>query len=145
MKWWQKAAEQGHAEALFVLGNEAYKCGGTVSDCVDLPDFLARVHPEYTEASKWYRLAAERGHLKAQIKIGAMYFEGLGVPQDYVLAHMWYNLAAAQAPKGAGPFWRRGVVKAREAVAAKMTPGQIAEAQRLAREWTAEFEKRRKK
>ena len=47
--------------------------------------------------------------------------------QDYVLAHMWYNLAAAQDAGVAA--------KNRDRVAAKMTPAQIAEAQRLAREW----------
>jgi hypothetical protein len=56
-----------------------------------------------------------------------MYVDGHGVPQDYVQAHMWFNLAGAS-----------GVAKAlknRDTVAAKMTPAQIAEAQRLAREW----------
>jgi TPR repeat protein len=57
-----------------------------------------------------------------------MYANGHGVPQDYVLAHMWFNLAAAT-----------GMVETaaadRDMVAAKMTPAQIAEAQKLAREW----------
>jgi uncharacterized protein len=56
-----------------------------------------------------------------------MYGAGLGVPQDYALAHMWVNLAAAGGHKDA--------VKNRDIVAAKMTPAQIAEAQKLAREW----------
>jgi TPR repeat protein len=55
------------------------------------------------------------------------YEQGDGVLQDYVLAYMWYNLAAAQ---GAGV-----AAKDRDRVAARMTPEQIAEAQRLAREW----------
>ena len=56
-----------------------------------------------------------------------MYVKGQGVPQDYVIAHMWFNLAAARGKKNA--------VKARDIVAAQMTPAQIAEAQKLAREW----------
>ena len=56
-----------------------------------------------------------------------MYDNGEGVPQDYVTAHMWFNLAAASGNKDA--------VKARDIVAAQMTPAQIAEAQKLAREW----------
>jgi uncharacterized protein len=56
-----------------------------------------------------------------------MYRTGGGVPQDYVIAHMWFNLAAASGDKDA--------VKARDVVAAKMAPTQIAEAQKLAREW----------
>ena len=56
-----------------------------------------------------------------------MYALGLGVPQDYVHAHMWISLAAAQGDADA--------VNNRDIVAAKMTPDQIAEAQKLAREW----------
>jgi TPR repeat protein len=69
-----------------------------------------------------------------------MYFDGQGVPQDYVLAHKWLNLAAAQ-----GGMRSDTAVKARDNVASQMTPEQIAEAQRLAREWMAAFEKRKKK
>jgi len=51
----------------------------------------------------------------------------LGVPQDYVQAHMWYNLASADGGSYAS--------KLRADIARKMTPDQIAEAQALAREW----------
>ena len=54
------------------------------------------------------------------------------MPQDYVQAHMWFNLAASRLPPGTN---RDKAVKNRDIVAAKMTPAQIAEAQRLAREW----------
>ena len=56
-----------------------------------------------------------------------MYFMGKGVPQDYVEAHKWLSLAAAQGYKD--------VAKFRDLIASTMTPEQIAEAQRLAREW----------
>ncbi len=46
------------------------------------------------EAAKWYRRAAEQGNALAQSNLGATYHNGEGVPQDYVLAHMWLNLAA---------------------------------------------------
>jgi uncharacterized protein len=55
-----------------------------------------------------------------------MYKEGKGVPQDYVYAHMWFNLAAEQNP---------GSTRARDDIASKMTADQIAQAQQLAREW----------
>jgi len=58
-----------------------------------------------------------------------MYDQGHGVPQDYAQAHMWYNLAASHAED---PATRETAVKNRDDVAAKMTPAQIAEAQRLA-------------
>ena len=59
-----------------------------------------------------------------------MYKNGHGVVQDYVTAHKWWNLAAAQGDEDAR--------KKRDLVAQEMTPDQIAEAQRLAREWQAQ-------
>ncbi len=61
-----------------------------------------------------------------------MYSKGQGVPQNYVQAHMWYNLAASRFAPGSD---RDMAVKNRDIAAALMTPAQIAEAQRLAREW----------
>jgi len=52
---------------------------------------------------------------------------GLAVPQDYVQAHLWFNLAAAQGDESA----REG----RDIIGLRMTPARIAEAQKLAREW----------
>jgi hypothetical protein len=54
------------------------------------------------------------------------------VAQDYVLAHMWFNLAASRAPEAE---LHQEAVISRDKVAAKMTPDQIAEAQKMAREW----------
>ena len=47
------------------------------------------------EAVRWYRRAAGQGHEVAQGFLGRMYTNGEGVPQDLVLAHMWYNTAGA--------------------------------------------------
>jgi hypothetical protein len=75
----------------------------------------------------WYRKAAEQGHAVAKLFLGIMYAEGLGVPQDYVRAYMWFSLSAAQGEQRA--------VKKLEMVESKMTPAQISEAQKLARDW----------
>jgi TPR repeat protein len=56
-----------------------------------------------------------------------MYENGQGVPQDYVQAHMWFNLAAASS---VAENAKEGV-EGRDRVAGKMTAEQIAEAQRL--------------
>ena len=56
-----------------------------------------------------------------------MYVTGRGVPEDNVLAYMWLNLAAAQGYEGADESKARA--------AHRMTREQIAEAQRLSREW----------
>jgi hypothetical protein len=84
--------------------------------------------PQDNEAAvSWYRKAAEQGLAEAQYNLGVMYANGEGVAQDYAAAHMWFNLAAASRNKNA--------MKARDIVAAQLTPAQIAEAQKLAREW----------
>ncbi len=63
-----------------------------------------------------------------------MFVDGWGVPKDYVQAHMWFNLAAARIPASQTEK-RDKAVENRDLVAAKMTPAQIAEGQKLAREW----------
>ena len=74
---------------------------------------------------------ADQGLAGAQFNLGLMYYNGQGVRQDYVQAHMWLNLAASRA---SGDDQRR-YADARESVAKKMTAQQIVEAQRRAREW----------
>jgi uncharacterized protein len=86
------------------------------------------------QAVTWSRKVADQGDAYGQIFLGLMYRDGQGVPQDYIRAHMWFNLAAL----GTSPPWfgfQDHVVKNRDEVAAKMTPAQIADAQRMASEW----------
>ena len=83
------------------------------------------------EAVAWYRKAAEQGYAEAQGNHGAMYYAGQGVPQDYVEAHKWRNLAASRASAEN----QKQYAESRDAVASFMTPQQIADAQKLAREW----------
>ena len=118
LKEWRPLAEQGDAAAQANLGFMYFEGQGVPQD--------------YAEGVRWFRLAAEQGHGRAQAMLGVMYDAGEGVTQDYVQAHMWYNLAAARLPPGA---LRDMVVWGRDNIAKHMTPDQIAEAQRLAREW----------
>ena len=85
------------------------------------------VAQDHGEAAKWIRKAADQGLALAQFILGVMYDNGQGVAQDYVQAHMWFDLAASRFVGDA--------VKDRDRAAATMTPAQVAEAQRLAREW----------
>jgi Sel1 repeat len=80
-----------------------------------------------------YRIGADKGEAGAQFSLGFMYQKGLGVPQDHLRAYMWFDLAAAQGTKGAAEW--------REHIAGRMTPEQIAEAQKLAREWKPKLER----
>ena len=72
---------------------------------------------------------AENGAPEALFDLGLLYSTGRGVPLDLVAAHKWFNLAAL-----------KGNLEARQAraeLAAQMTAQQVAQAQRLAREWQA--------
>ena len=80
--------------------------------------------------------AADQGDARAQYHLGFKYATGVGVSQDYVAAYMWLNLAGAQSSGDD----RKAFVKGREAVAARMTSEQIADAQWLAREWKPDGE-----
>ncbi len=87
---------------------------------------------KYGIALREWRPLAEQGNAKAQYNLGVMYGKGLGVPQDEAQAYMWFKLATSKIPPGEG---RDLAVKKRDIVAEKMTPAQISEAQKLAREW----------
>jgi len=89
---------------------------------------------------KWYRKAAEQGDAVSQFNLGIMYTSGLGVPQDDVLAYMWLDLAAAQGSQDAPEGYDASLSFRRVHVAKFMTREQIAEAQRLARVWTAKHQ-----
>ena len=82
---------------------------------------------DHAKAVAWYRKAAEQGFAPAQYNLGRIYAVGHGVPQDYTMAHIWFNLAADRKNRNASEVM--GLL------ARDMTPDQIAEAQRLAREW----------
>ena len=82
---------------------------------------------DYATAVRLNRPLAEQGNANAQYNLGTFYDNGLGVPQDKVRAYMWFSLSAAQGREGAAAF--------RDLIARRMTAAQIAEAQKLAREW----------
>jgi TPR repeat protein len=90
---------------------------------------------DYVQAVAWWRKAAKQGHDAAQVELGLMYEKGEGVPQDYMQAYMWFNLAASRAALAGDAINSIQWAVQRDEVAAKMTPEQIAEAQRMAREW----------
>jgi uncharacterized protein len=118
VRLWRPLAEQGNPDAQFILG-QMYNTGRGVSQ-------------DHAEAVKWYRGAAEQGDVLAQAVLGAMYGGEEGVPADYVQSYMWLNLAASRASTQED---RDMALEARNLVKTKMTPEQIAEAERLAREW----------
>ena len=118
-----RLASAGHAHAQGLLGF-MYEHGQGVPQ-----DFVV--------AATWYTRAAEQGDPAAQYWLGLMYDKGRGVPQDAVLAHKWLILAAARASR----HERDAYTRLRDAVATKMSNGQIELAQSLASEWTQNRER----
>ena len=89
---------------------------------------------DYEVALKCYNSSAQQGYAKAQFTLGGIYFRGqYSVPQDFVLAHMWLNLASAQG------FGEASTI--RDKLAEQMNTSQIQEAQKLARKWKPKKEK----
>lgn len=118
-KWYRKAAEVGNAPAQTNLGM-MYEDGRGIPQ-------------DYTEAARWYRKAADQGWPTGQGFLGVLYIFGTGVPKDHVMAHMWISLAISGLPPTSEV--RKSMRKMRKIVSLMMTPAQIAEAEKLAREW----------
>ena len=118
-KWLRKAAHRGHAQAQSELG-VMYLNGKGVSK-------------DGEKAAKLFRRAARKGHVQSQIFLGRMYSEGRGVGLDVVAANMWFEIAASygnQIAQGLLHHAKNG-----------MSPNQIAEARKLAREWLQKYGK----
>ena len=122
LRWFRLAADRGDAVAQLSLGLMYADGRGVPQD--------------HDEAAKWYRRAADRGNPQAQYNLGLWYAKGDGGPPNKVRAHMWFNLAAAHFP-AADSRDRNAAVTSRDAVASNMTAEELADAQRLAREWKA--------
>lgn len=125
-----RSAAAGDAEPAALDARRTVAEGGDPEAQNELGEMYASgegVTKDFRQAAKWYRMAAEQGHGPAQLNLGLAYAEGLGVPGDHVHAHLWLNLASTGGDE-------RARVE-RDDLAKKMTPEQIAEAQRLARDW----------
>jgi uncharacterized protein len=114
IRLYRLAAEQGNAHAQDALGF-AYQNG-------------VGIERDVSEAAKWFRKSADQDNIDAQFNLGEMYELGTGLPQDYVRAYMWFALVASH---GTRAYATRSI----DRVAQQMSPEQIAEAQKLAREW----------
>jgi TPR repeat protein len=124
---YRSAADAGDAEAQYRLATLLYG-----------PEARVREVPQDREAAiTLFRSAAAKGHAMAMYALGAIYQGKISREEltgvDYIMAHMWYNLAASRLAPGAE---RDQAVKDRDFLAQyRLTPQQLAEAQRLAREW----------
>jgi TPR repeat protein len=112
-KWYRRAAESGDP--------------WPVNSLAELYDAGIAVPQNFAEAAKLYRQAAEMNWVSAQRRLGELYAEGRGVPQDVVMAHFWFNLACSNEAVAA--------CDTRDTLAARMSPDQVAEAQRRGLSW----------
>lgn len=85
--WISKAAEQGHARALFNLGSMYQNGIGTKKDII--------------KAACCYTDSAAQGYASAQCNLGLMYYRGDGVSKDYLLAIKWLQEASEQGDDNA--------------------------------------------
>ena len=156
MEWYERAAEQEHADAQFRLGI-LYAEGRGVARRDDAKavewyeraakqghaDAQFRLGILYAEgrgrgvarddakAVEWYERAAKQGHAYAQFRLGEMLEAGKGHTKSLVQAHKWYNLAGSVLPKQAV----NTAIQGRERVGFKLEKIHLEEAQRLAKLW----------
>ena len=120
VEWYNKAAEQGNADAMIRLA-ECYEEGYGVAKSerkgveyekkaaalgnAKAQFWLGNTYTNesyggetrnYAEALKWYRKSAEQGYAGGQYGLGNMYRNGYGVSKDYTEAVKWYLKAAEQ-------------------------------------------------
>lgn len=125
---WAASMRRRRLAVLLAAGVSLASLGFAAAARADFYDGMtAYQNHDYTAAMQELAPLAEQGDARAQALVGAMYRDGQAVPQDYVLAHQWFNLAAAGGQQDAA--------RARDELAKRMEPSQIAEAQQLARAW----------
>jgi hypothetical protein len=130
--------------------------GNDIDRSMDLQFLSVNDYNQYWDPSEAFRRGynnalqgAEQGDGGAQFTVGSMYADGRGVKRDHIQAYMWLTLAAASSEDqimkmpahlrdlGAKEMkrWKEEAITICDSIAKKMTPVQIADAQRLAREW----------
>lgn len=106
----------------------AYATGATAGPWEDaVSAYRSR---DYAIAEKLFRSLAKQGHARAQNNLGMLYRDGLGIPQDFVRAHMWYSVSAVTL---SGIDEKETAMKEQDGVASQLTAGQLKKAQAMAR------------
>ena len=104
VKWCSEAAEQGDADAQFILGHCYFFGCGVIVNCEQSAEgykfrflwcLMNDSTKDYAEAVKWYRNSAEQGNANAQFMLSQCYFFGLGVDKDYAKAVEWLHKSSA--------------------------------------------------
>ena len=142
VKWLLKSAEQKNPNVLRLIRASYHKLHKEVAEQGDsyAQRFLGDsyylglgVTQDYAEAAKWYKKAAEQGDSVSQIILGAMYEKGKGISKDFVEAYKWFSISGET---GNGRMYIEKLGKR------KLTTTQIAEAQKLTRQWIKKHQKK---
>ena len=182
VKWYRLGAEQGGVNAQYNLGLMYSTGKGTPQSHKESIKWLLKVaeQNQVVTSMKAQRLIranyhqlhkqiAEEGDSYAQRFLGASYYLGLGVTQDYAEAAKWYKKAAEKEDRIAqnilGAMYAKGKGVSKDFVEAykwfsisgetgngrmykekigkqKMTSAQIAKAQKLVRKWKEKYPKK---
>lgn len=131
-KWYRRAPEHGDAKAQLDLAVFYWNGHG--------------VRQSWSEGTKWLGLAAESGNTTAQDKLSWAYFSAKGVPRNDVEAYKWLDIAIAlgEADRTVSVQTKQERLEGLQVITKSLKPAQIGDAQRLAREWRAAFELRKK-
>lgn len=130
VKWFRKAAEQGHPDAMHSLGwmyrdghgvEQDYKkraawwrkaaehgsIGAQYNFGLELLELTSGMRdkrlepPNFEEGAKFIRATAEHGDQYAQDVLGGLYAQGKGVMKDFIEAAKWYRRSAEQGNNSA--------------------------------------------
>ena len=115
--WYRKAADGGDARAEYLLGALYHDGHGVPKD--------------YVQAAAWYLKAAAQGLAPAQVTLGVAYLAGEGVPQSYSESYFWLKVAAVGTPE----VKPDDLTSTLDGIAARLSSGDLAQAQARAREW----------
>lgn len=119
---WYETVSKGQPDSIVLTGadkkifNYAFECLTTESSGLAYKGFLA---------------LSRKGSSISQYFLGEMHLKGMGVLQDFVQAHKWFNISASQGHKKARTYLGR--------LTKEMSADQVAEAQKLARKWVAKY------
>jgi hypothetical protein len=113
VRWYRLAGQWGCAEAQYNLGCCFHQGRG--------------VQQDETVATWWISVAADQGYTEAQYSLGFRYLNGIGVAKNEMEAYLRLSLASTNGSADA--------MRYRDTIAQNWKPDQIADAQRLAREW----------
>jgi TPR repeat protein len=146
-KWFRKSAEQGNVTAeahlgrLYRLGAGVPKDGAQAArwsmKAASQGNAIGQSNLGYMAldgdpagAASWFKKAADQGDTSAMMGLASLYEQGRGVAKDPVQARKWYALASVDDAEYGAELAGRAK-KAEDALAAKMSPTQIAQADKL--------------